>query len=94
MDQDEPAYAFPEGVVQRNVGGEMVLLHLGRQQYFALDTVGADIVTRLTTTSVDDAMAALTRDYDVELSVLESDVRALVTDLLAAGLMRRATDVE
>ena len=92
MDQDEPAYAFAHGVVQRRVAGEMVLVHTGTQQYFGLDTVGADIVSRLVTVPVDAAMASLAQDYAVDLPILAADVRALMGDLLAAGLVCRATD--
>lgn len=89
-DPRQPAYAFAEDVVQRVVSAEMVLLHTGTQQYFGLEAVGADIVTRLVTLPVDEAMAGLAHDYGVDMAVLVPDVAALVEDLLAAGLLRPA----
>lgn len=86
--RQQPAYAFAEDVVQRAVADEMVLLHTGTQQYYGLEHVGADIVTRLVTLPFHEAMAALARDYQVELAVLLEDVDVLVKDLLAAGLLR------
>ena len=86
-DRQQPAYAFAEDVVQRMVADEMVLLHTGRQHYFGLGEVGADIVTRLVTLPFHEAMAELARDYQVEVDVLSRDVDVLVKDLLAAGLL-------
>jgi hypothetical protein len=82
-----PAFAFPDGVVAREVDGEMVLLNLTSEQYFSLDKVGADIVTRLTRGPMDEAVAALCRDYEVDADVLKGDVDDLVGELVEAGLL-------
>lgn len=84
-----PAFALPDGVVQRRVHEEMVLLHVGSQQYYGLDPIGADIVTRLVTQPPEAALDALARDYDVERTVLDRDVAVLTTALLDAGLLDR-----
>ena len=84
-----PAFAFPEGVVAREVDGEMVLLNLRSEQYYSLDRVGADMVTRLTRESLDGALAALRRDYEVDGDVLKEDLDQLVADLVEAGLLER-----
>lgn len=86
-DRQQPAYKFAEDVVQRRVAAEMVLLHTRRQHYFGLGEVGADIVTRLVTLPLNEAMAGLAHDYQVDMDVLIHDVEALVEDLLAAGLL-------
>lgn len=85
-----PAFTFPEGVVAREVDGEMVLLNLTSEQYYSLDRVGADMVIRLTRASRDEALAALGRDYEVDAAVLEEDLDALVGELLEAGLLQQA----
>lgn len=85
-----PAYALPGGVSTRVVDGEMVLLNLRTEQYYGLDRVGADIVTRLTTVPFPEAMDALCRDYDVEDDVLRADVDRLTGELLREGLLERA----
>ena len=82
-----PSFAFPEGVLARQVEGEMVLLDLSTEQYYGLDRVGADIVTRLTRSPRAEALAALVRDYDVDEQVLRADVERLVTELVTAGLL-------
>lgn len=85
-----PAFALPDGVSTRMVEGEMVLLNLRSEQYYGLDRVGADIVTRLTTVPFPEAMDALCRDYDVEDDVLRADVERLTGELLQEGLLERA----
>ncbi|MFP5373030.1 MAG: PqqD family protein [Actinomycetes bacterium] len=84
-----PGFAFPDGVVSREVDGEMVLLNLRSEQYFSLDRVGADMVARLTRQPMDEAVDALGRDYEVEAGVLRDDLDQLVTDLQEAGLLER-----
>lgn len=85
----KPSFAFPDGVLARAVEGEMVVLNLRTEQYYGLDAVGADIVTRLTQTPKDEAVAALCRDYEVDPRQLESDVERLIGELLDAGLLER-----
>src|SRR3954447_19914211 len=60
-----PSFAFPETVLVREVSGELVLLDLAHENYYGLDRIGADIVTRLTKLPHDDALAELCRDYEV-----------------------------
>ena len=86
---DAPSFAFPEGVLAREVDGEMVLLNLESEQYYGLDPVGANIVTRLTRVPEHEALAALNTQYDVDPAVLESDVKRLVAALVDAGLLER-----
>jgi len=84
-----PAFAFPESVLAREVSGEMVLLDLRNEEYFGLDRVGADMVTRLTQQPHDEAVAALCRDYDVAPEILTADLERLVSRLLDVGLLVR-----
>ncbi len=67
----------------------MVLLNLESEQYFALNAVGAHIVTRLTEESFEAALAALKRRYEVDPDVLHRDVVELIDGLLKAGLLVR-----
>lgn len=90
---EAPSFAFPETVLAREVSGEMVLLNLASEQYFGLDRVGADMVTRLTRQPQDEAVATLCRDYDVAPDVLRADVEQLIDRLVAAGLLVRTSDL-
>lgn len=89
---DGPSFAFPEGVLAREVDGEMVLLNLHTEQYYGLNGIGADIVRRLTGLPFDEALDSLRRDYEVDPAELTSDVNDLVDDLMEAGLLAKAQD--
>jgi hypothetical protein len=83
-------YALPPGVLSRQVEQEMVLLNMTSEQYYSLDAVGAQIVTRVTTQSLERAIADLTSDYDdVTPEVLRADVTQLIAELCEAGLLER-----
>ncbi len=73
----------------REVDGQMVLLNLESEQYYGLNAVGADIVTRLTKEPFPAALAGLNRDYDVDPEVLRRDLDNLVEALLQAGLLQQ-----
>ena len=91
MSQDSiPSFAFPEGVMTREVEGELVLLNLRSEQYYGLDSVGADVVTRLTRQSLGQALDGLCQRYEVDVEVLRADVEHLVQELLQAGLLERS----
>ncbi|HEY3143819.1 MAG TPA: PqqD family protein [Acidimicrobiales bacterium] len=85
---DKPHYAIPAAVLYREVDGQMVLLNLETEQYFGLNEVGADIVTRLTEQDPDEAFAALVSDYEVDPAVLRSDIDSLLASLIEAGLLQ------
>lgn len=84
------AFAIPSQVLYREVDGQMVLLNLETEQYFGLNEVGAHIVTLLIEQPFDEALAALTNDFQVDRSVLHRDVENLIGDLVQAGLLMRA----
>jgi hypothetical protein len=86
---EAPSFLLPEGVLTREVDGELVLLNLRTEEYYGLDPVGADIVSRLTSAPLATAVDALCRDYDVDADVLRADVDALIAELLDAGLLER-----
>ncbi len=84
---ESPAMVILEGVLARRVGDEMVLLNLESEQYFGLNRVGAEIVTRLTERSWTEAVRSLEADYEVDADVLRQDIQDLVEALRSAGLI-------
>jgi predicted transcriptional regulator len=91
MSQDSsPSFTFPAGVMTREVEGELVLLDLRSEQYYGLDSVGADVVTRLTRQSLGQTLDELCQRYEVDVEVLRADVERLVQELLQAGLLERS----
>lgn len=85
-----PDYIFPPHVYNRAVDGQMVLLNLETEQYFGLDAVGTNIVTRLTEQSSESAIEDLLVDYQVDPQVLRRDIEELLEKLMAAGLLERS----
>jgi hypothetical protein len=66
--------------------GEMVLLDLSRETYFALNDVGARMWTLLTAgQSVDATAASLVEEYDVPVDVLEADINRFRSEILDLG---------
>lgn len=81
------AFRIPSHVLYREVDGQMVLLDVEREEYFGLNEVGADIVTEVTSGTVDAALTTLAGRYEVDPAVLRADTEALLAELLAAGLL-------
>jgi hypothetical protein len=68
--------------------GELVLLHLGTEEYFGLDPVGARFLVVLCEVgSIDEAGRQLAEEYDVEASDLLADLEELVEELRRHGLL-------
>jgi len=81
----------PDGVIARELDGETVLLNLDTGIYFGLDTVGTGIWRAIRANgSLQDALAAVEGDYDVERDVLRADLLDLVSRMLAKGLLQTA----
>jgi hypothetical protein len=73
-------------VVTRPVLGEMVLLDLSTEQYFALNQVGTRMWELLATgETVDAATAALHDEYDVDAAVLQTDIDWFLSRILDLG---------
>lgn len=84
-----PAFQIPTQVLFREVGGEMVLLNLDTEQYFGLSEVGAEIVKRVTDLEWESALRSLEETFDVDPTVLRTDIDELVAELVSAGLLDR-----
>ncbi len=86
----KPSFEIPMWVLRRQVDRQMVLLNLESEQYFGLNDVGANIVSRVTEQPLEEALAALVEDYEVDPEVLIGDVDRLVHDLMREGLLQGA----
>ena len=86
----KPDFLIPPHVYFTEVDGQMVLLNLDNEQYFGLDEVGTNMITRLTEQSSDTALTDLIEEYEVDPDVLRRDMLDLVDKLLTAGLLIRS----
>jgi len=85
---DLQAFATPR-VLQKDLGDEAILLDLETETYFGLDPVGTRIWKSITAApTIREAFTLLLDEFDVAPDDLERDMRALIDDLVARGLLR------
>ena len=74
--------------VAKQLGDEVVILHLGSGTYFGLDAVGARMWQLLGEgKSLNEICDVLLVEYEVSREDLERDITGLVKDLLAQDLV-------
>jgi hypothetical protein len=80
---------FEPDVVARRVEDEVVLVHLGRNEIFALNATGARLWELLAEgCSVSEANGQLSREYDVGVEQVRAETDALLKRLSDEGLVR------
>jgi hypothetical protein len=80
---------IPDDVVFRILGGEAVILNLASGTYFGLDDVGTRMWQLMSEHgSTDKVVELMLEDYDVEESLLQSDLDKLIKDLTENGLVK------
>ena len=85
--------AVPDSVMIRDVAGESVILNLDTEAYFGLDEIGTRMWHVLTTSkSIQEGIAKLLDEYEVDPATLERDVRHLLTELAGEGLISFESD--
>ena len=81
-------FRVPSHVLSRSVGDDTVLLDLHRDEYFSLDSVGTQVWCLLVEgESVKSIVDRITETYGVDVAVVADDVDALISDLVATGLL-------
>ena len=81
--------AITRDLLTAEFGKEVVVLNLQDGVYYGLEDVGARVWTLLQSpVSVASIVEALVSDYDVDPADCERDVRTLVADLVAHGLVQ------
>jgi Coenzyme PQQ synthesis protein D (PqqD) len=84
-----------DSVLYQTVGDEIVLLDLTSQEYFGLDSVGAD-VWRLLMEHRNVAVVAkqLAAIYEVDEQTALGDIELMISDLTAAKLLKTVEQAE
>lgn len=76
------------GLLEADIGGEVVLMSIERSKYFGLDEIGSDIWRAIEQpTTVLDLCAQLVRRYDGDPDVIYRDVVALLQRLAEHDLL-------
>lgn len=89
-----------EDVVEREVAGEVFLVPIrgsvaDLQELYALNEVGSWLWSRLDgSQSVDDLVAGVAGEFDVDESQARKDAESFLEDLLSAGLVTKLTPDE
>jgi hypothetical protein len=82
-----------EEQVHTSLGDEAVILGLEDGVYYGLDTVGARVWALLAAPRrVSEIVAAVTTEFDVSTERCESDVLALLRELVECKLIREESD--
>ena len=85
---DAKEITISDGVLHQQLDAETVLLQLNTETYFGLDEVGTRVWQLLSEhRTVDPILAALVAEYEVDEGTLRDDVRRLLGELAAAGLI-------
>ena len=72
----------------RTIGGETIVLDLPSSQYFAITGIGSRVFELLTEErTLDDLVATILAEYEVEEAVARRDVEAFVDRLRQAQLL-------
>lgn len=81
--------SVPPQVMSRLVDDETVLLDLASGIYFGIDGVGQRIwETIVDGRGLDDAVAAIVAEYEVDAAQAEADVLAFASELVERGLLK------
>jgi hypothetical protein len=82
-------FALPPDVVLQLIDGDGLLLHLAREDVFALNATGARIAQLLADgMELDRVIDAVTTEFDVDRAEVAASAGELVDDLIARGLLR------
>jgi hypothetical protein len=82
-----------DDLLEADVNGEIVALHIQRGQCYGLNAVASDI-WRLLAQPVtrEEICQTLLKDYDIDQASCRGEVAKLISDLEAEGLVRQAQD--
>jgi len=92
MIQDETLVVATEHQISSDVAGEAVILDLEAGEYYGLNTVGARVWKIIQTpTSVATIRSTLLDEFDVSYDRCDRELKELLSDLKAHGLIRFET---
>jgi hypothetical protein len=94
-DQTLPSVEMSDSVIFQTLHDEIVLLNLTEHEYYGLDSVGADVWQLLLKHgNIADAVKSLQTIYDVDEETARRDVKTLVDELVASGLLKKSASGE
>jgi hypothetical protein len=80
---------IPDTTLFQELDGECVLLNLANESYYGLDEIGTRMWNVLSESdSIADAMAVLTKEYDIDEKTLRTDLDQFINELLENKLVQ------
>ncbi|MCE9582348.1 MAG: PqqD family protein [Planctomycetes bacterium] len=80
--------SIPEKTLMRVVDGQAVILSLGTERYYGLDEIGTRIWELLASgKTLAETAEAMAKEFDAPAATIESDIRALLAELVREGLI-------
>ena len=77
-----------EGVLLREIGGELLLLNSASDEYFGLNPSGAAMFESLADgATIDKTVEAVSSEFDAPVDVIAGDLEKLVGQLVDRGLI-------
>lgn len=90
-DQDRARIIRCDDLLEADVNGEIVALHVEKGQCYGMNAVASRVWALLAEpTSPEQICARLSDEFDVDADTCRSDVAALLADLKSEGLIRPA----
>lgn len=91
MTDESPRIIRCDDLLEADVNGEIVALHIDKGQCYGMNNVASRIWQLLAQpTSAEEICATLAGEYEVDPETCRADVDALLADLKAEGLIRPA----
>jgi hypothetical protein len=91
MPDDDECVRVAPAVHVREFDGQLIILDLDQGDYFGLDEVGTRMWSELALgKSARQVAELLAAEYEIDVSRVLSDVRALISNLLERGLVVRS----
>lgn len=88
-------YALADQVATADTDYGVVVLNQDSGEYWNLNPTGALVLRSvLESGGIDVAVSAMTKEYAVDTDTAEADARALLSDLLSAGVLVRVPAAE
>jgi hypothetical protein len=91
MSEESPRIIRCDELLEADVNGEIVALHIDKGQCYGMNNVASRIWQLLAEpTSAEQICATLAKEYEVEPAACRADVDALLADLKSEGLIKPA----
>lgn len=91
MNEDSPRIIRCEELLEADVNGEIVALHIDKGQCYGMNSVASRIWQLLAEpTSPEQICATLAQEYEVDPATCRAEVDTLLADLQAEGLIKPA----